>query len=162
MGGVRLFNRGSLPLLSFLKAEIRVCSNFLASSGYSTHLKRKYFTFIKRFIFLCELSLDLMEVSLLPMYTTTCFASPSSYAPGLSGTKSVLSLKEYHFVPIGIFHPLTLLNAIIAAFRLRVNEICEATLCQLVFTSVDYKVTWVTSRASYYRLATASNGEYSK
>ena len=43
-----------------------------------------------------------------------------------------------------------------------ISQIHEAALCQLNFTSVDYKVTWVTSRASYYHLAMASNGEFSK
>lgn len=69
---------------------------------------------------------------------------------------------SYSCFGIGIIHPLKVFSAIIAAFRLRVNKMCEAALCQLNFTSVDYKFTWVTSRASYYRLATALDGEYSK
>jgi hypothetical protein len=146
VGGLRLFNRGSLPLFSFLKEDIRVCSNFLASSAYSTHLKRKYFTFIKRFICLCESSLDFIDVSLLPMYTTTCFISPSSYAPGLSGAKSVLSLKGYHFVPIGIFHPFRIFSLLYQTVSYYIQHDTMHTMPNI----------WQASRASLCPLALAS------
>ena len=69
-------------------------------------------------------------------------------------SKTVIS--RLRFLGLPILHT----AFIIAAFRMPVNKIREATLCQLVFTSVDYKVAWQTLLTSFCPSVMASGGGY--
>lgn len=135
-------------MCDFLKAVQSWCSSLVASAGYSTFLKRKYFTFINRFILRCESSLDFTESVLLPMYTITCLASPSSYTPGFSGARPTCSLKAYHLL-IGILHHPTI-TAVLPLYQF-VNRYIKQDATHTMFN------VWQTSRASFCPLVLASS-----
>ena len=100
--GIRSCKRGGLPC-AFRKALQSLTSRFRASSE-SVLRKRKWVTFINLVRFLWSRSLERIEVSLLPIYTTVLdLTYPNSYAPATSGLKSTTSsLKGRHCVASGI------------------------------------------------------------
>ena len=83
LAGVLCCRRGLSPF-TLLKDLHNLVSRSIASSSHSTFLYLKCVTFIKVLRFLWAYILDLIEVLLLPMYTTVSLYN-NSYAPASLG-----------------------------------------------------------------------------
>ena len=113
--GVLFCKRGGLPLLAFLKELHSFASSSIADSLHITLLYRKCVTFINFERFLWSHTLERIELSLLPIYTTVALYS-SSYAPGSLGAFWVVALsKGYN---------LLLVSGIIASLRTATLQPC--------------------------------------
>lgn len=103
--GTRSWRRGNLPLCRFLYCSQSLRSISFGSSGHSITIKRKYLTRTNFRSLVCAKTLDLTDVSLLPIYTTSSFRSHSSYTPGfLEAVLMPSSVNGLHIRLIGIRH----------------------------------------------------------
>jgi hypothetical protein len=152
--GVLSCNLGGSPPFFLRKDSHSLASKSRALSGQYTRLNRKCVTLINRLRFLCSHILCLIELLLLPIYTTVPLNS-NSYAPASGGTlfaSSSLNLRI--LLEIGTFH-LPIFRSFYTHFKIDNNHLSMLTLAKglgglawanaIRTTSTDYSMLWETT-----------------